>query len=96
MENTELYYFRGFSTSLLTYDEQKSEWKLMLYDNPNIYATCNESIGYPLGMLNWYFFGDTCEQVRPEQTVAKNVYKSPINFNGCHPNHEYNCRDGTW
>ena len=65
----------------------------MLYDNPNIYATCNESIGYPFGMLNWYFFNDTCEQVVPEQT---NVHKLPINFNGCNPNYEYNCHDGTW
>ena len=94
-ENTEIYYFRGFSNSLLVYDQQKSEWKLTLYSNPNIYATCNEST-YPFGMLNWYFFNDTCQRIGSEQTVAKNVYRLPINFNGCNSNYEYNCLDGTW
>ena len=94
-ENSEIYYFRGFSNSLLVYDQLKSEWKLTLYSNPNIYATCNEST-YPFGMLNWYFFNDTCQRVGSEQTVAKNVYRLPINFNGCNSNYEYNCLDGTW
>ena len=94
-KNTELYYFRGFSSSLLNYDPKKSEWKLTIYSKPNIYATCNESI-YPFGMLNWYFFGDTCEQKEPEKSVAKNVYKLPISFNACDENNEFSCADGTW
>ena len=77
-----MYYFRGFSSSLLSYDPKKSEWKLTKYSNPNIYATCNESI-YPFGTLNWYFYEDTCRQIliEPEKIVAKNVYKLPISFN---------------
>ena len=95
IENTEIYDFRGFSNSLLTYDVDKSEWKLILYTNPNIYATCNESF-YPFGTLNWYFYGDTCQQIGSENVVAKNVYKLPINFNACNPNTDFNCADGTW
>ena len=42
-KDTELYYFRGFSNSLLHYEPKKSEWKLTLYSNPNVYATCNQT-----------------------------------------------------
>ena len=100
MDKEELYNFRGFSSSLLNYDLNKSEWKLTLYSNPNIYATCNESNYpssiYPFGKFNWYFFGDTCKHIEPEKVLAKNVYKLPINFNACDPNSEFNCEDGTW
>ena len=66
--NTEIYYFRGFADSLLNYDPIKSEWKLSLYTNPTIYATCNEST-YPFGTLNWYFFNDTCQRIGSEHTI---------------------------
>ena len=94
-KNTELYYFRGFSSSLLRYDPKKNEWKLTMYSNPNIYATCNESI-YPFGTLNWYFFGDTCTQIEQENILAKNVHKLMISFNACDDNNEFTCSDGTW
>ena len=93
--NTEIYYFRGVTQSLLSYDTEKSEWRLSNYGNPSIYATTNESV-YPFGTMNWYFHGDTCQRISAENMVAENVYKLPINFNGCDPNSEFNCRDGTW
>ena len=46
--------------------------------------------------MNWYFHGDTCQRISAENMVAENVYKLHINFNGCDPNSEFNCRDGTW
>ena len=107
-KNTELYYFRGFSSSLLTYDPKKSEWKLTMYTNPNIYATCNESVidpnddtppsslNYPFGTFHWYFFRDTCKKIGHEKILAKNVHKLTISFNACDENNEFTCSDGTW
>ena len=96
MDKEELYNFRGFSSSLLNYDSNNSEWKLTLYSNPNIYATCNESTIYPFGTFNWYFYGETCKQIGKKNIMTNNVYKFPINFNACDPNTEFNCADGTW
>ena len=109
-KNTELYYFRGFSSSLLNYDQKKSEWKLTLYSNPDIYAICNESAiylnddsqhshpspSYPFGTFHWYFFGDTCKEIGPEKSVAKKVYNLTISFNACNEKNEFVCGDGTW
>ena len=111
-KDTELYYFRGFSNSLLNYDPRKSEWKLTnMYTNTDIYAICNESTihpkipnfdgtepfpSYPFGTFHWYFFGDTCKGMEPEKSVAKNVYKLKISFNACDENKEFVCGDGTW
>ena len=92
-----MYYFRGFSSSLLSYDQQTSEWKLTTYSNPNIYATCNESRSmYPFGMLNWYFFGDTCTNKEPDKIMAENACKMTISFDACDENNEFTCGDGTW
>ena len=105
-ENTELYYFRGFLSSLLNYDPIKAEWKLTILSNPDIYATCNEtmidlnsqapSLGYPFGTFHWYFYGDTCTQIEPDKIVAKNVHKLKISFDACDVNNEFTCGDGTW
>ena len=103
-----MYNFRGFSSTLLNYNPKKSEWKLTLYSNPKIYAICNETIkifpydnsqsylSYPFGTFHWYFFGDTCKGMETEKSVAKNVYKLKISFNGCDENKEFVCGDGTW
>ena len=93
--DSEIYYFRGVTQSLLEYDNENSEWRLSVYGNPSIYATTNESV-YPFGTMNWYFYGDTCQQIGAENVIEDGVYKLPINFNGCDPNKEFNCRDGTW
>ena len=46
-DESEVYYFRGFSNSLLSFDNDRSEWKLTLDSNSEVYATYNESINYP-------------------------------------------------
>ena len=106
-KDTEMYYFRGFSNSLLNYDPNKSEWKLTnMYTNTEIYAICNESTihpndgsqatrpspSYPYGTYHWYFFGDTCKKIGTE----KNVHKLTISINACDENNEFVCGDGTW
>jgi hypothetical protein len=78
---SEKYSFRGFSKSMLEWDQRNMEWKLFLYNNPLIYATCNESgEGYPFGTLSWHFFNDTCPRAGVAETVAPNIYKFQISF----------------
>ena len=90
-----MYYFRGFSNSLLSFDKDRSEWKLTLDSNSETYATCNESIKYPFGTHNWYFYNDNCKSTESEYSSDKDVLKLPINFNGCN-SEEFNCADGSW
>ena len=93
---SEKYVFRGFTGSVLKYEQEYTEWRLSLFDNPFIYATYNGSEPYPFGTFNWYIFNDTCKKVEPSLIISKNVNKMPLNFNGCNTNNEFNCADGTW
>ena len=91
----ELYSFRGFSKSIIQWDENQSEWRMSLYHDESIYATCNETGGgYPFGIFNWYFFNDTCPRAGKSETVAENTLRIPISFSACHKD-EFSCRDGT-
>ena len=46
------YTFRGFSTSFLYWDNEKSYWKLQHNTNPSIYAICNKTVGsYLIGTI---------------------------------------------
>ena len=84
-EETEHYYFRGYSNSIIKWNEKKKEWHLTLYEDKTIYAICNDTnISkhglYPFGILDWYFFQDTCEGDEPIQGTE--VFKFPISLSG--------------
>ena len=89
-QGSDVYYFKGFTNSQLTYDKQKSEWKLTNYQNLQFYATSNDTI-YPFGTRTWYIHNDTCQNKN-----YGSVQKVKLNFNVCDPNEEFNCADGTW
>ena len=79
------------------FDKKASQWKLSLYSNPNVYAILNGSdVSYPFGTHDWYIFNDTCKYIGLDKTIRPNIFKMPLNFNGCNPNIEFNCADGTW
>ena len=82
-EETEHYYFRGYSNSIIKWNDKKKEWHLTLYEDKTIYAICNDTnISkhglYPFGILDWYFFQDTCEGDEPIQGTE--VFKFPISL----------------
>ena len=84
-EETEHYYFRGYSNSIIKWNTKKKEWHLTLYEDKTIYAICNDTnISkhglYPFGILDWYFFQDTCEGDEPIQGTE--VFKFPISLSG--------------
>ena len=84
-EETEHYYFRGYSNSIIKWNDKKKEWHLTLYEDKSIYAICNDTnISkhglYPFGILDWYFFQDTCEGDEPIQGTE--VFKFPISLSG--------------
>ena len=84
-EETEHYYFRGYSNSIIKWNDKKKEWHLTLYEDKTIYAICNDTnISkhglYPFGILDWYFFQDTCEHEEPIQDTK--MFKFPISFAG--------------
>ena len=84
-EETEHYYFRGYSNSIIKWNDKKKEWHLTLYEDKTIYAICNDTnISkhglYPFGILDWYFFQDTCEGDEPIQGTE--VFKFPISLSG--------------
>ena len=84
-EETEHYYFRGYSNSIIKWNEKKKEWHLTLYEDKTIYAICNDTNVsknglYPFGILDWYFFQDTCEGDEPIQGIE--VFKFPISLSG--------------
>ena len=84
-EGSEQTFFRGFSNSIIKWNNEKKEWHLKLYEDETIYAICNEtSVSkngiYPFGVLDWYFFQDTCERDEPIQGTE--VFKFPISFSG--------------
>ena len=88
-EDSEIYYFRGFKTSLLKYNQSGNEWRLTLYTDPSIYGIHNQSANhYPFGEKNWYFFNTN--------TQRKVEIKRILNLNPCNPVSEFNCADGTW
>ena len=59
---TEKQDIRGFTNTALKFDNLANNWKLTLYDNPNIYAIFNETnVEIPFGKHFWYVFNDTCE-----------------------------------
>ena len=88
-EDSEMYYFRGFKTSLLKYNQSGNEWRLTLYTNPSIYGINNQSENhYPFGEREWYFFNTN--------TQRKVEIKRILNLNPCNPVSEFNCADGTW
>ena len=56
-EETEHYYFRGFSNSEIKWNNEKREWHLTLYEDKTIYAFCNDTFVsknglYPFGILD--------------------------------------------
>lgn len=91
---SDLYAFRGFSKSYLSYEG--NQWILSLYTDGEIYASTNETNGqmYPFGTYNWYFFNDTCPRAGPSETVAENTFRMPISFSAC-TDDQFTCRDGT-
>ena len=87
------YTFRGFTTSILSWDQGNAQWNLNLYGKPNTYAFCNESgIDYPFGSKIWYFVNDSCSQ---EIVLPTNEYPRYISFSACTVE-EFTCNDGTW
>lgn len=96
-DTSQLYDFRGFSKSYLSYEMDRKEWVLSLYTDSDIYATTNETDGqmYPFGTFNWFFFNDTCTRAGPSETVAENTFRMPISLSSC-TDDEFTCRDGTW
>ena len=95
-DHAEKYIYRGFTSSVLKYDHENTEWRLGVYDNPFIYAIYNGSEAYPFGTLYWYIFNDTCKKIEPSLVLSKDVHKVSLNFNSCNTNTEFNCADGTW
>ena len=96
-KSAEKFSFRGFSNSLLKWNESYQEWQISIYEDKNIYASCNESKSnhpFPIGVNNWYIFNDTCDDIENDQMVGKNIYKLPLSFVACNPN-QYTCEDGT-
>ena len=88
-EGSEMYFFRGFKTSLLKYNQSNKEWRLTLYTDSSIYGIHNQSENqYPFGKRNWYFI-NTNNQKQFE-------IKRSLNLNPCNPVSEFNCADGTW
>ena len=84
-EETEHSFFRGFSNSIIKWNNEKKEWHLKLYEDETIYAICNEtSVSkngiYPFGVLDWYFFQDTCKRDEPIQGTR--VFKFRISLAG--------------
>ena len=78
---TEQYYFQGLSNSIIQWNDDQKEWRLMLYQNKTIYGTCNETQGlYPFGTFDWNFFNDTCQVGDQIQSIQ--FYKHAISFSG--------------
>ena len=92
------YEFRGFTNSILRWNETFNEWKIILYNDPHIYATCNATnsiFPLPIGICDWYFFNDTCDDIKEEQMIRTDIYKLPLSFSRCNPK-EFTCMDGSW
>ena len=78
---SEQYSFRGFSKSIIKWNNEKKEWILTSYQDKTIYGICNETFEfYPFGTYNWYFFNDTC--LRDEAIQENYIYEFPISFSG--------------
>ncbi len=76
--------FRGYTDSVLTYDNTSLQWFLTLHESNETYGYTNIT-EYPFGTLQWHFRGDTCDS--EFETVE-------LSFNACNSS-EFNCRDGT-
>ena len=74
----------------MSFDKDRSEWKLSNVQNPEYFAIIQE-YDYPFGIRNWQIHNDTCKQNRFDQ-----IKKMQLSFNVCNAKEEFNCDDGTW
>ena len=83
-KETKRYHFQGFANSIIQWNDDQKEWRLTLYQNKTIYATCNETDGlYPSGTFDWNFFNDTCQV--GNQIHTSQPFKRAISFSGWYP-----------
>ena len=78
---------------MIYYDVDASEWKLVTYSKPSVFATYNGTAIYPFGSNDWYIHNDTCKETNK---YNKEINIMTLNLNACDPNREFNCIDGTW
>ena len=78
---------------MIHYDNDASEWRLLAYGKPSVFATYNGTATYPFGSNDWYVYNDTCKDINE---YDKEINIMTLNLNACDPNTEFNCLDGTW
>ena len=78
---------------MIHYDHGASEWRLLAYGKPSVFATYNGTATYPFGSNDWYVYNDTCKKINE---YNKEINIMTLNLNACDPNTEFNCLDGVW
>ncbi len=83
MQNS-AYILRGYSNSVLFYDEGIAAWTVELHSTDGTYASTNTT-DYPFGEREWTVHGDPC--------FGEGDVVTTLNLNVCNQS-EFNCANG--
>ncbi len=78
------YVLRGYSKSVIQYDEKEELWKISLLTVNTTYATTNVT-DYPFGKQQWTIYNDPC--------FGPGEVTTTLDLNACNVT-EYNCVSG--